>query len=624
MISPMPMPTPTPPLSEARAQTLLRRFEPVLRFTRGEKFFPMDVAPYVRQASLWVHHPGQPSELLVADRDLTLERLAETQRLGFDAVHYLKFIDPLNLPELAAYQIEQLKDGLDPARKQDRFRAGLGRLARVGYVSRLVDAVFSITLLARGRVPGDTAAAAEIAYHQLMAEHEHYRYYGRVVCQNSWIVLQYWYFYAFNDWRSGFSGVNDHEADWEMVCVYLWEDEDEVHPEWVAYAAHDFSGDDLRRRWDDPEVDKVGEHPVVYVGAGSHASYFAAGEYITELKIPWLAPLQNVLESVVDFWWRWLRQEPRPASTNIDVFHIPFVDYARGDGFSLGAEQQREWDEPELVSHPPDWVMHYRGLWGLYARDPISGENAPAGPRYNRGGTVRLAWYDPLGWAGLDKVAPPCTRLATLQARRAEMATRQQTLIDTIKARSAELYTLGMEIVSLQGHPHLAARHQDRQSELEARSREIRELRAEFAENKALLAALDHHITRVRAGEREPARAHIRHEHLPMSEKDLRLGRVAEIWAATSIGILMLAVVGLVIFARDYWGWGLLSLALFMIVVEASFRRRLMAFTNAVAVCLAIIAVGVLLYEFFGAILLLIILGIGAYIIVENLRELWY
>jgi hypothetical protein len=26
-------------------------------------------------------------------------------------------------------------------------------------------------------------------------------------------VLQYWYFYAFNDWRSTYFGVNDHEAD---------------------------------------------------------------------------------------------------------------------------------------------------------------------------------------------------------------------------------------------------------------------------------------------------------------------------------------------------------------------------------------------------------------------------
>jgi hypothetical protein len=42
-------------------------------------------------------------------------------------------------------------------------------------------------------------------------------------------------------------------------------------------------------------------------------------------------------------------------------------------------------------------------MWGLYAQDPISGENAPAGPMYNRDGSVRAGWYDPLGFAELDK-----------------------------------------------------------------------------------------------------------------------------------------------------------------------------------------------------------------------------
>ena len=36
---------------------LLRAFEPVVRYTKGEKFFPMDVEPYVRASSLWLHVP---------------------------------------------------------------------------------------------------------------------------------------------------------------------------------------------------------------------------------------------------------------------------------------------------------------------------------------------------------------------------------------------------------------------------------------------------------------------------------------------------------------------------------------------------------------------------------------
>ena len=36
-------------------------------------------------------------------------------------------------------------------------------------------------------------------------------------------MCQYWFFYAYNNWRSGFHGVNDHESDWELVSVYLYE-----------------------------------------------------------------------------------------------------------------------------------------------------------------------------------------------------------------------------------------------------------------------------------------------------------------------------------------------------------------------------------------------------------------
>ena len=61
-----------------------------------------------------------------------------------------------------------------------------------------------------------------------------------------------------------------------MALVYLSTHPDgRLEPEWVAYACHDFSGDDLRRRWDDGEgLIRVGDHPVIFAGGGSHASYF--------------------------------------------------------------------------------------------------------------------------------------------------------------------------------------------------------------------------------------------------------------------------------------------------------------------------------------------------------------
>ena len=172
--------------------------------------------------------------------------------------------------------------------------------------------------------------------------------------RGGWIVLQYWFFYVFNNWRSRFFGVNDHEADWEMINFYLYEDHDgQIQPEWVAYASHDFSGDDLRRRWDDPEIEKIGEHAVIYAAAGSHASYFSRGEYLTEMELPYLSPMVRMVERVKWWWRKKLRKEwdfdGETVRGGFNVFRIPFVDYARGDGYAIGEGQPVGWDDPEMI-----------------------------------------------------------------------------------------------------------------------------------------------------------------------------------------------------------------------------------------------------------------------------------
>jgi hypothetical protein len=35
-----------------------------------------------------------------------------------------------------------------------------------------------------------------------------------------YVVIQYWFFYAYNDWGTSHGGVNDHEGDWEAVFVF--------------------------------------------------------------------------------------------------------------------------------------------------------------------------------------------------------------------------------------------------------------------------------------------------------------------------------------------------------------------------------------------------------------------
>lgn len=612
---------------------LLRRYEPIIRYTAGESFFPMDVERYVRACSMWVQRPNRLPLRIWPEGLLTLKRLAQSRTDGFGSVYYLKFSEPLPLTEMTAFRLQALRARKDP---RDVFKPSSGRLARVGYSSRFVDALFSLSLLARGRVPGDTAAAAIQNYKQMMAEEEKYRYYGRVVRQEGWIALQYWFFYPFNNWRSGFSGANDHEADWEMIYIYLYQDysdpahpEGKLCPEWVAYASHDFSGDDLRRRWDDPELEKEGQHPVVYAGAGSHASYFRRGEYLAEIQLPFVAPVVRFVDSLQAFWEQNLRpyqsySTPSDSGkwSDFSIFRVPFVDYARGDGYAIGPGQERTWAKPGLLDPPPAWASQYRGLWGLYAQDPLSGEDAPAGPMYNRDGTVRRSWYDPLGWAGLDKVPPPHKRLEHIRIQLDELETRRVELKVQIGTKSSELQGLGIDLSAIRGRPHLEQTRDEHHARIKALSDEVDALRAQLAEDDALAEALNLYIQRIERGERGPRRAHIRHAHTPTSAERMRLNRFAEVWAAISVGLMMIGFVLVVLFAQEYRLLSLGVLLSLLVFVEAGFRRRIADLITSVTIGLAILCGLVLIYEFFWEIVIAAVLLSGAYIMWENIREL--
>jgi hypothetical protein len=606
---------------------LLRRFEPVIRYNAGERFFPMSVEAYVRECGLYVQRKGEAPEAIIPEEELTLGNLPGQQADEFDEMMYLKFISPLNVAEMAQYNLQTSFQRKDP---RDVFHAGTGRLARVGFGSRLLDALFSLSLFARGRVPGDTAIAAVRTYQRIMQADSHHSYYGRVVRQDHWIALQYWFFYAYNNWRSGFFGVNDHESDWEQICLYCYETEGgDIQPEWVAYASHDFSGDDLRRRWDDPEIDKVGEHPVIYAGAGSHASYYQGGEYLTEIEIPFLKPLVQLVDQFDKARQKAIartyqgEQMEQHASASVNIFRIPFVDYARGDGHAVGPDQEQPWTQIHVIEPPPAWVEHYRGLWGLYAHDPLSGEDAPAGPMYNRDGSVRRAWYDPLGWAGLDKAAPPRYALAQLEDQKSQISERMKKIERGIEGLSAKLRQLGLEADVMRDSPHLKQEYADHQERISSLSKSISKIRASLTRDTALLDALQRRITHIQQGDKGPLRAHIKKAHHPISSSERQIGRIAEWWAAASIGLMLIAFVLVVVFQRESILAALGGMLTLFIVLEAAFRRQFGQLITSITLVLAVLAAVILLVNFFWPIAIVAVLAVGGYILWDNLSELW-
>jgi hypothetical protein len=80
--------------------------------------------------------------------------------------------------------------------------------------------------------------------------------------------IQYWFFYAYNDFIAAFN----HEADWEHITVQLDGNQQRVS---VIYAAHH-----TPKTWPANQVlwYNNGTHPQVWVADGSHASYASEGE----------------------------------------------------------------------------------------------------------------------------------------------------------------------------------------------------------------------------------------------------------------------------------------------------------------------------------------------------------
>jgi hypothetical protein len=406
--------------AELDALTLVRRYEPVLRFTAGEMFFPMPVDDYLSRASLWRSRRDQAPIMLVDHGRLTADLLAQTAAGHQHDQLFLRYApEALNRDELREWR-----------RHPDRPTfSGISRLAAVGLLGRVIDSGMRLSLTLRGRVPGGLTAAAQMQYSTMPRRHA---YHARVSADGGHVVVQYWFLYAMNDWRSSFSGVNDHESDWEQVTVYLAPAGDGSDPRvadgwtvaWLAFSSHDETGDELRRRADDPDITWVdGTHPVVNAGAGSHSGAYLAGDYLVRVQPPAFARLFGVLTAIRSALFPWTRSQ-RPAGIG-----IPYIDYRRGDGVHIGPDTRRPWT-PILIDADTPWVRDYRGLWGLDTADPFGGERAPAGPRYERNGTIRVSWADPVGWAGLDKVR-----------RRPRINARRQPPVSANSTRSSPIWT---------------------------------------------------------------------------------------------------------------------------------------------------------------------------------------
>ncbi len=150
-------------------------------------------------------------------------------------------------------------------------------------------------------------------------------------------AIQYWMFYAFNK-----GDLNQHEGDWEMVQIVF----NNGKPSSVGYSQH-HSGQ--RATWE--QVEREGNHIIVYVARGSHANY--------------------------------LRSYSGKVGIASDIVGN------NGRVIRLSSSELEELDNQE-------W-LDFDGLWGEIngAEDIALGQAGPQGPSYRENGNM---WDNPIAW----------------------------------------------------------------------------------------------------------------------------------------------------------------------------------------------------------------------------------
>ncbi len=376
---------------------LHEKYAPVMRFSRGERFFPMAVDDFLTYCALYkkgqektiiprgritlddlARHGRSPDVFLRSVRAGPLHGVDVANQWGLGAIH---LINDWSKNPVATWTEAWARSAYDWFSEKTKGATKLFWWNNLLLPKAYADKKRGLRKdLPRFKLPEDVRASAIDAYEASQRRDRNYTYYYRTVQQAGYLDLQYWFYYPYNDWAGGYGGFNDHEGDWEGFHVFFKLEGGNrpiEPPAYVCYLGHHSR---ITKSWDHPDVERVGTHPVIYVAAGSHASYPEAKHY------------------------------PLMALYNL-------IDYATGETLTL---DHHDWRSRINLERAP-WHSTYLGSWGTRYWLPLAwmqktlgtlaptvpgevylpGVSAPRGPKFSDEGDEREAWADPVTFAGI-------------------------------------------------------------------------------------------------------------------------------------------------------------------------------------------------------------------------------
>ncbi len=199
--------------------------------------------------------------------------------------------------------------------------------------------------------------------------------YVHIFDEGGQVVIQYYYFYPFNDFQ------NDHEGDWPHVNVRVTSYDPEMadlvgidykfHGKGMNYTSRGERIFNPQRQFAPAEG---GTHPVVYVGAGSHGSFPTGGNYKNAAKINFSEDLTTygiVLSTNVE--------DTKPEfAQSYDLILLPNPDSSQPN---MGLAPEMSW-------------LGTRALWGTVTVPSLGDNKGAKGPRHSGWGSWGASGYD--------------------------------------------------------------------------------------------------------------------------------------------------------------------------------------------------------------------------------------
>jgi len=102
----------------------------------------------------------------------------------------------------------------------------------------------------------------------------------------------------------------------------------------------------------------------------------------------------------------------------------------------------------------------------------------------------------------------------------------------------------------------------------------------------------------------------------------MRFSRLAEVFAALSLSVLLIGFVALILLApEDAWA-GVIVLLIVLVLSESILRATFVRTVNRVAVILALVATVILVIHFWKPVLIGGLVGLAVFLVLQRVREL--